>query len=302
MTPAARDGKRRFVDLHTHSTASDGQLPPAEVVRLADELGLAAVALTDHDTLDGLAEAAEAARDLPRLRFVPGIEVSAVPPSGTLHILGLGVDPASPAIARLAAFLREARQRRNPRILERLAELGLEVPMEDVLAVAGEPQPGGKERVVGRPHVAEAMVRRGLAASPTEAFEKYLARGRPAYVERERMSPRDTIRALRDGGILAVLAHPVQLACDNRAQLETILRSLIGLGLNGIEVYHSDHTPEQTRQYLDLARKYDLAVTGGSDFHGAAKPDVKMGRPRVPLSVVRAHPAAAGLLKGQETT
>lgn len=296
--PAGPSGERRFVDLHTHSTASDGRLSPAELVRLADELKLAAVALTDHDTLDGLAEAQAAAGDLPDLRFVPGVEVSAVPPRGTLHILGLGVDPQSPAIAGLASFLREARQRRNPQILERLGELGLQVEMEDVRAVAGEPTADPGERVVGRPHIAEAMVRRGLVAGPTEAFEKYLARGRPAYVERERMSPRDTIRALREGGVLAALAHPVQLACDNRAQLETILRDLIAHGLNGIEVYHSDHTPEQTRTYLDLARTYDLAVTGGSDFHGATKPDVMMGRPRVPLAVVRNHPEAARLLQG----
>ena len=285
---------RTLVDLHTHSTASDGALAPAVLVRGADARGLAALALTDHDTVDGLAEAREAARDLPELRFITGIEVSAQPPSGTLHLLGLGIDESGQAAGRLAQCLRDARDRRNPQIVEALRRQGLDITMDDVLAVAGGHS--GQGRVVSRVHIAEALRRKHFVPDTKTAFEKYIARDRPAYVERERLGPRETISAIHDAGGVAVLAHPPQLQYNNNAHLETILRSLLAAGLNGIEVYHSDHTPAQTRHYLDLAHRFDLAITGGSDFHGPVKPEVRLGVPRVPLSVVARHPSLARLL------
>lgn len=276
---------RRFVDLHVHSSASDGQLAPAEVVRLAEGERLAAVALTDHDTVAGLWEAAAEAGQFPKLRFVPGVEVSARFSPGTLHILGLNIDPASRALRRLTEQLVSARRERNPRIIARLQALGLDVEMQDVLAEAGTGH-GGPGGIVGRLHIARALMRKGYVAGVSEAFEKYIGGGAPAYFDKERLTPAEVIAAIHDAGGLAVLAHPVQLACEDRTGLERAVRDLTGAGLDGIEVYHSDHSPQQTRSYLDLALRLDLGVTGGSDFHGAAKPGVMLGRPLVPLAAI----------------
>ena len=276
---------RRFADLHTHSTASDGSTAPADLVDLAEQKQLAALALTDHDTLAGLSEAADRASLYPELHFIPGIEVSAVYPRGTLHLLGLGIDPAGASVVDLTARLRRAREQRNPKILDRLRGLGIDLDMEDVLAcVPGDRSP--QTRVVSRMHIARAMIERGLARNPKEAMDRYIGAGAPAYVDKERTPPRQAIAAIRDAGGLAVLAHPPQLQTRNAAELQRVLRNLIDDGLEGIECYHSDHSPQQTRLYLDLARRFGLAVTGGSDYHGRAKSDVRLGRPSVPLSVL----------------
>ncbi len=276
---------RKFVDLHTHSLASDGSLPPADLVRYADAADLAAVALTDHDTFSGLAEARKAARDFPDLDFVSGVELSAQPISGTVHLLGLGVDETAPSLLKVAKFLRRAREQRNPRIVEKLQAMGLDIGMDEVFAVASQGQ-AGEEMVVGRPHIAVALCRKGLVADVSEAFGKYLAKGAAAYVERERPDAASAISAIRAAGGTAIAAHPSQWRCENSAQVERVLRALIADGLQGVEAYHSDHTPSQTRLYLDLARRFDLLVTGGSDFHGDPKPQVRIGRPRVPVAAV----------------
>lgn len=304
---------RRFVDLHTHSLASDGADSPSVIVRMADELKLAAVAVTDHDTTAGIAEARQAAGSFAELCFVAGIEVSATFMGGTLHILGLAIDEHSPKLASMVASLRQARDERNPNMIRKLQELGLDIAMEDVLAVACESavarapspvdHPGAPpgqlagsvtpedtsgtteaqpKRVVSRLHIAEALRRKHFVSSTGDAFDRYIGEGRPAYIDKERLPPREVIAAIREAGGLAAVAHPVQLGCTNRLQFETILRGLIRDGLEGIEVYHSDHNPEQTRLYLDMARKFDLAATGGSDYHGRNKP-VQLGRPVVPL-------------------
>ena len=275
---------RRFIDLHTHSTASDGSVNPEDLPALADRKRLAAVALTDHDTIDGLAAARAAAGKYPKLRFVAGVEVSAKPPSGTLHILGLAVDERSAALTELVEYLRGARSRRNPKIVALCRQLGLNIHMDDVLAAAAAC--GSPQEVISRVHIADALLRNGCVRSTQEAFDKYLGRGAQAYVERERMSPGKTIAAIAAAGGLAVLAHPVQLKCANLAQLERIVRGLIACGLEGIEAYHSNHTDRQVRHYLNLAKRFGLAVTGGSDFHGPAKPQVRLGQPRVPISVI----------------
>ena len=280
---------RRFVDLHIHSTASDGSSEPAALVGLADAAGLAAMALTDHDTLAGLAEARKAAREYPDLAFINGIELSARPICGALHIVGLGIDENSPALRRVAEFLRDARRRRNPKIVARLQHLGLDIEMDDVHAAVPQRAAGRGDDVIGRPHIAKALVRKGLARNETEVFEQYLARGRPGYVERERPKAREIIRAIRDAGGLAVAAHLAQWNCSNNAQVERILRELVGYGLNGIETYHPDHSDDQKRFSLELARRLDLRVTGGSDFHGAVKPQVRLGWPRVPISALSAE-------------
>ncbi|MCE5325763.1 MAG: PHP domain-containing protein [Planctomycetaceae bacterium] len=288
---------RRFVDLHTHSTASDGTLPPADLIALADRRELAAIALTDHDTLDGLAPARQAAAAFPELKFVPGIEVSAQPPSGTLHILGLAFDEKAPSILDLADFLRSGRRERNPAIVAKLQQLGVAIDMEDVLEALVEAgggsgvtevtrpeEPGASHLVVSRTHIALAMLRKGYVATTAEAFDKYIGKGKPAYVDRPRKSAAETIAAIRDAGGISVLAHPVQLNCANSAQIERIVHDLKDSGLDAIEAYHSQSGPELTRAFMELARRFNLAITGGSDFHGAPKPDVSVGRPRVPLA------------------
>lgn len=280
---------RRFVDLHTHSSASDGALSPAELVRKADAEGLAAVALTDHDTIDGLGEAIAAARELPDLRFVSGVEISAKLPEATLHVLGLGIDPAGGQLRELLDQLLAARNERNPKMIAKLRQMGVEISLEEVTAVAlgGVDAAAGNEHlIVGRMHMAELLRRKGCVRTTQEAFDKYLGDGAPAYVDKERLTPEQAIDAVHGAGGAAVLAHPAQLHCQNRAQLERIVRGLLRHGLDAVEVYHCDHTPEQTRAYLDLARRLGLGITGGSDFHGPARADAVLGRPRVPLSVI----------------
>ncbi len=269
---------RRFVDLHVHSTASDGSLTPAEIVELAERNHLAAVALTDHDTTDGLAGAAAASAGI-TVRFVSGIEVSARFTDGTLHILGLGFEANGRPVRRLAEQLLACRQERNPKMAAKLQSMGLDVTMDEWRA-----QAGGK--VVGRLHLAGLLQRKGYVRSVGEAFDRYIGVGAPGFVDKERLAPADAIAAIHDGGGLAVLAHPPQLHCANSAQLERVVRSLRRDGLDAIEVYHPDHSPPQTRAYLDLARKLGLLVSGGSDFHGAGKPDARLGIPRVPLAAV----------------
>lgn len=289
---------RRFVDLHTHSSASDGQLAPAEVIAHAERAGLAAIALTDHDTTVGLAEAAQAAASFPELRFVPGIEVSANHGPRAVHMLGLGIDPGNEPLQQTLAEMRHARRERNPEMIRRLQNAGVQITLEDVEQIAARqsPQTPAELRIVSRLHMAEAMRAKGYVRDRQEAFERYLGEHCPTYVPKERLTSAEAVAEIGRAGGLAVLAHPFSLKCENRLQLETILRSMQSAGLVGVEVYHSDHSPEQTRMYLDLARKLGLMVSGGSDFHGAHKPAVRMGRPRVPLAAVTASDRGRDLL------
>lgn len=289
---------RRFVDLHTHSTASDGDLPPQEVVRLADAEGMAVVALTDHDTIAGLPQAAQAARVL-EIRFVNGVEISAKFTGGTLHILGLGINPEDETLGATLNQLRRARDERNPKMIARLQQIGIDISMDELRRSAGSKgrRDSGVDGqpVVGRLHMAGLLLQKGYVNSIDEAFERYLGQGKAAYVDKEKLSPFQAIEAIHAAGGLAILAHPVELNCPNSAVLERVVRSLIDDGIDGIEVYHSAHDPIQTRMYLELARRYHLLVSGGSDFHGSAKPGVQIGYPRVPIEAVEQLLARLGL-------
>ena len=259
-----------FVDLHCHSTASDGTLSPAEVVDLAVSSGLSALALTDHDTIEGVAEAAGAARKV-GLDFVPGIEISCdVPRPATMHLLGYGFDPRNPVLLDLTTRLIEGRNDRNPRIIRKLNELGVTITMEEVEAEAGG-------TVVGRPHIAAVLLRKGYVSSIKQAFDKYLAQGAPAYFDKERLTPKQAIGLVLESGGVPVLAHPVQLRTENDAQLERIVKDLTDLGLVGLEVIHSDHDAALVEKYSMLAERYGLIKTGGSDFHGTNKKDITLG-------------------------
>jgi len=259
-----------FIDLHSHSTASDGTLAPAHVVQLAHERGLSALALTDHDTVAGIGEAAEEARRL-NIDFVPGIEISAeYPHPGTLHLLGYGVDPDSLALRDLTQTLLEGRDNRNPRIIAKLKDLGVHISMDEV-----EAQAGGN--VIGRPHIAAILMRKGYVNSIKQAFDKYLAPGGLAYFDKERLSPKRAVEMIRESGGVPVLAHPVQLRTDNGAQLERVVKDLIDLGLQGLEVIHSDHDAKLVAKFTALADRFGLLKTGGSDFHGTNKKDIDLG-------------------------
>lgn len=259
-----------YVDLHCHSTASDGTLAPAEVVRLAQRNGLSALALTDHDTIGGVSEAAGEAARL-GIDFLPGIEISAEFPSpGTMHILGYGVDPNSTTLRDLTRTLIAGRDNRNPRIVAKLNEMGVAVSMK-------EWEDQAKGGVLGRPQLAAILHRKEYVSSIKEAFDKYIGQGAPAYFDKERLSPRRAFEMIRQSGGLPVLAHPVQLRTVNDAQLERIVKDLLDLGLAGIEVIHSDHDQVLFERYAALARRYDLLQTGGSDFHGSNKKDIDLG-------------------------
>ncbi len=260
----------RFVDLHCHSTASDGTLAPADVVRLARDTGLSGLSLTDHDTIDGLAEAADEAGRL-GLDFLPGIEISCeFPRPGTMHVLGYGVDVNSPVLKELTRTLLVGRDDRNPKIVRKLNELGVSITMEEV-----EQEAGGN--VLGRPHIAAILTRKGYVSSIKQAFDKYLATGAAAYFDKERLTPRRAMDLIRQSHGMPFLAHPVQLRTENDAQLERTLKDLVDLGLVGLEVIHSDHDDPLVEKYSRLAEKFGLAKSGGSDFHGSNKKGIRLG-------------------------
>ncbi len=258
-----------MIDLHVHSTFSDGSCTPRELAELAKETRLSAVALTDHDSTAGLGLFTQACNEL-GVEAVPGVEISAEPLHGTLHLLGYYFDIENAALQAALLEIRDGRRLRNERMLQKLNELGCQLDWDEVAAFAGE-------EVVGRPHFAQAMLARGYVADKAEVFDKYLGKGKAAYVERFRLSPTDAIRLIRDAGGIAVLAHPFSLQMS-KATLKDFVKSLAELGLGGIEVFYSEHSPEQISIYSGLAAAYGLLLTGGSDFHGDANPRVKLGR------------------------
>lgn len=267
-----------MIDLHTHSTASDGTFSPEDLAREAARSGLTHLAVTDHDGISGLASARKESQRL-GISFLGGVEISAEFPSGTMHILGYGFREEDPALNLRLETLRQARTERNPRIAQKLRDLGMEVYVEDAAAVAG-----GK--VVGRPHFAKVLAQKGYVAGTQEAFDRFLAKGQVAYVDKVRLSPRESIAAIRDAGGAAVLAHPKQLKIHDPCELESVVGELAGLGLQGIECFYRDHDPEEETAFLALADRCSLVPTGGSDFHGANRPEIRLGvgegRMRVP--------------------
>jgi len=266
----------QLIDLHTHTTFSDGTLTPSELVAYAHQKGLAAIAVTDHDTVDGLAEAQQAGREL-GLEIIPALEISAEYAPGTMHILGYYIAAQSQMLVDRLSYLRQARSQRNPLIAEKLQRLGFDISYQEVAAIGGQ--------VVGRPHFARAMMEKGYVNSIQEAFDLYLKKGRPAYVEKERLAPDEAIKLIVDSGGVAVLAHPYQLKLETRNQNRQILAELKQLGLGGVEAIYSRHSSEQTEMYLELCEELDLVATGGSDFHGENKPDIDLGTGKGDLAV-----------------
>ncbi|MGB5985579.1 MAG: PHP domain-containing protein [Desulfobacterales bacterium] len=262
------------IDLHVHSSASDGSLTPRELLALAEKEHLSALALTDHDTLDGAREAIRLAPAF-RVKFTPGVEISAGPPvnfaiQGSLHILGYGIDLEDRPLNQALKLHQNARKNRNPKILERLKSEGLALEPAEIIVEAG----GGQ---IGRPHIAQAMVRKGWVATIDEAFDRYLGKGAPAYVDKYRIPCEETIALITTAGGLAVLAHPQLYGVAEDGVLEELIIHLKGAGLGGLEVFYSQHTLERTARFAFWAGRHGLLMTGGSDFHGSINPHISLG-------------------------
>jgi predicted metal-dependent phosphoesterase TrpH len=261
-------GTTSFVDLHMHSTASDGSRSPADVVRAAKRAGLVAIALTDHDTVAGLAEARAVGEEL-GVRIINGVELSAVEGESETHLLGLHLNDTS-VLERGLTELREMRGRRAARMVELLQSQGVQVTFDDVLLQAGT-------GAIGRPHVARALVADGWAVDVRDAFDRYLGAGRPAYVAKDQLGMRDAIAMVHAAGGLAVLAHPGATATRER------LEALAALGIDGVEVKHPSHSPQDTARIRTLAEQLGLLPSGGSDWHGAADGPRTIGMMHVPI-------------------
>jgi predicted metal-dependent phosphoesterase TrpH len=268
------------VDLHTHTVASDGTLRPRELVAEAARRGVRVLAVTDHDSTDGLAEAIEEARHHPPMTVVPGIEINCDVEGAEIHILGYCMDYEAGWFQDFCRAQREERRARVHRTAERLAALGMPIDVERVFALV-------QEGSAGRPHVARVMVERGYVKSVREAFDRYLAAGKPGHVPRTKLTPEDAVRLLRRAGGVPVFAHP------GLADRDELIPSLIAAGLMGIECHYPEHSASQRGAYLDLCRRHGLVATGGSDFHGPPVRVAALGNPPVPLAAWEALQAKA---------
>lgn len=247
------------IDLHVHTNCSDGTLSPTEVVRLARDKGLRAIAITDHDTIDGNVEAILAGRNH-HIEVLSGVEISTRWEDITFHLLGFGLQADTRTVRDAFVFLEECRRQRNPLIIDRLRAMGVAISMEEVEAEASG-------AVVGRPHFARVLLKKRVVASAQDAFDRYLGRGAAAYVDKRRLTPAEAFRLIREAGGVSVLAHPGLVEREFPGRLPALVHHLIPLGLDGIEAHYSSHTVEQTTTYLDLNRRLNLLTTGGSDFH-----------------------------------
>lgn len=261
------------VDLHSHTTASDGTLSPRDLVRAAVKRGVRVLAITDHDSTEGLRDAFDEAARHPPLTIVPGLEINCDVPGAEVHVLGYYVDYEA---AWFQDFLREQRAERAARvhrIAERLAELGMPIDPAEVFAIVKEGSPG-------RPHVAQVMVQRGYVKSVREAFDKWLHANGPANVPRKRLTPMDAIAVIRRAGGVPVFAHP------GFASRDELVPDMVAAGLMGIETYYAEHSAAQIAHYKDLCRQHGLIATGGSDYHGERSGRTNpLGHPPVPMSV-----------------
>jgi 3',5'-nucleoside bisphosphate phosphatase len=262
------------IDLHIHSNASDGTCSPSEILSLSQKQQVGAIAITDHDTIDGSAEAIRLGIP-PGIKFVTGVEISATPPlsfhaPGSFHILGYDFRQDDPVLNQTLDKLQKARKNRNPQIIERLNGMDVKITLQEVCEETGDGQ-------MGRPHIARVLIKKGYARSIDEAFNKYLGKEKPAYVDKFRLSSPEAIALIRDAGGVPVLAHPVLLETRSNEILENLVHALQEMGLMGIEVYYPSHSPDCVESYRKLAQKLGLLMTGGTDFHGSLKPDIQIG-------------------------
>ena len=270
------------VDLHIHSTASDGRHSPQEIVRKAAGLGLEVIALADHDSVDGIAPALEEARELNQLQFIPAVEVSTDVPSGEVHILGYFIDYTSEELAAALERFRYSREGRAQGMVAKLAELGIQISWERVREIAGD-------GAIGRPHIAQAMLEKGHIGSIKEAFDKYIARDGPAYVERDKMTPEEAVRLILRNRGLPVMSHPF-----TAPEPEAMIVELKAAGMVGIEAYYNNYMNEEIGNLIALAKDHGLIITGGSDYHGLDESnETLMGGVEVPMEAVNSLIARA---------
>lgn len=266
---------QRFIDLHIHSTASDGTLEPVKIIDAALAAGLSAISITDHDTTDGCKQVLARPTPLP-LVFLTGVEISAAPPPGTtptgsIHILGYDIDAHDSRLNRHLAELRAARNARSPKIIQRLNEIGFDLSVDDIA-------PFAKGSQMGRPHIAQAMLRKGFVSSINEAFDKYIGKNGIGYVDKQRIDCDLAVELITNAGGIPVLAHPGLIGLTGEAEIKSFIGLLVETGIKGIEVYYPGHSEPQTALFLKLAREYRLLLTGGSDFHGDINPEIKLGK------------------------
>ena len=260
------------VDLHIHSTVSDGRFSPEEIVRKAAELGLSVIALADHDSVDGVAPALEAAKAFPGLRVIPCVEISTDTASGEVHVLGYFIDYTNQELKVALEKFRSSRRRRAQGIIAKLADLGIHIDWQRVQELATGSS-------IGRPHLAQAMLEKGYITSLPEAFTRYLGQGGPAYVEREKMTPVEAVELIARADGLPVLAHPF-----TTSEPEAVVIELKAAGLVGIEAYFHDLTADEVKSLISLADKYNLIATGGTDYHGLDDSEAMLGSVDVPLA------------------
>jgi 3',5'-nucleoside bisphosphate phosphatase len=264
------------VDLHIHTTASDGKFSPSEIVRKAWEQGMVYIAICDHDSTEGIIPARETSWNLPGITVISGVEINTDIPGGEMHILGYLFDHDNYELKSTLLDLRNSRIERAKQMIEKLKALGVNISYRRVREIAAKGS-------VGRPHIAQAMLEQGYISTLREAFFKYISRGGPAYVERDKITPVDAIRLIIRAGGIPVLAHP--LTTDNP---ELFLPELVASGLTGLEVYYGSYSPEQIGLLLGLAEKYHLVTTGGSDFHGLdTMNEPPLGTVNVPLECAK---------------
>ena len=267
-----------YIDLHIHTTESDGSLTPSQVVHYAKEKGLKAIAITDHDTIHGNEEAIKEGIS-EGVEVIPGVEISVDYSPGTMHMLGYFITTEDPILnEKLTLLLQDSRADRNPRIIEKLNKLGLSLTYDEVVQVSG----GGQ---VGRPHMAQVLMEKGYIKSIKEAFDKYLGKGAPAYLDKFRLGAEEAIAMITNAGGIPVLAHPSTLYCKSSDELDALVKKLVNQGLQGLEVYYSEHDERKTSSYKLLAKRYNLAITGGSDFHGKNIKGIDLGTGRGKLKI-----------------
>lgn len=261
-------------DLHIHSTASDGRLSPAAVVKEAARRGLKYIALTDHDTVDGIAEATAAARDFPSLKLIPGAEISTDLPGGEAHVLGYFIDYKSRQLLEKLEKFRNSRLNRARGMVDRLDKLGVHLDWQRIEQIAGS-------SVMGRPHIAQAMLEKGYIESFKQAFTDYIGHDGPAYVERDKLTPAEAVELIIKARGVAVLAHPFTVG-----QPEAMIAELKAVGLGGLETYYNGYSDEEIDRLAAMAQKYQLITTGGSDYHGIDSGETAIGDIDLPLESV----------------
>lgn len=275
------------IDLHTHSTASDGLYSPTDLLQQAQQVGLKVLALTDHDSTEGIPEASEAAQRL-GIDFIPGIEINSDVDRGEIHVLGYYLEYQRPEFQATLKVLRDARVRRGQRMVELLNEQGVNVSWERVRELA--------QGAVGRPHVAKALMEAGYVQSIPEAFDKYIGKGCPAYVPRYKLTPEEAVRLINSANGLAVMAHPINL--PGLDQLQQWLPGLQKAGLVGLETYYGPYTHKDEQALLSLSKRYNLIPTGGTDFHGPGIHPTPLGGRFVPPEAVERLKALAAKRQG----